>query len=178
MTTKTANLKNGDFVTLFNYYVFDHLDAEGYAHLVDEKGNKIRMHRKIVEDSTHTTGQYSNEHKVTRTRLAKILEGVGHAAFRVTFEKKVDANAVADALEGEDMSTKAKRRKVVSDLMKGETRVMHAKLLRSEQDDVQVELGRYKVIDLEAQAAGKYAQRLVDTRTVSELVVEGTRYYV
>jgi hypothetical protein len=178
MSAKTANLKKGEFLTMFNYYVFDHMDAEGYAHVTDEKGNSIRVHGNIVEHSMHSTTQHSNEQKVNRTRLAQIIEGLGHAAFRVTFEKKIDANAVADALEGQDMTNKAKRRKIVSDLMKGETRVMHAKLLRSKEDDVQMELGRYKVIDLEAQAAGKYAQRLVDTRTVSELVVEGTRYYV
>ena len=40
-----------------------------------------------------------------------------------------------------------------------------------------LQLGRYKVVDLEASEPGKPAQRLVDTRTVTEVVVEGVRYY-
>ena len=55
---------------------------------------------------------------------------------------------------------------------------MHAKLKRSFEDDVEMELGRYRVVDLEKSEPGKPAPRLVDTRTVSELVVEGVRYYV
>ena len=178
MSIKTANLKNGEILTLFNYYKYLKTDADGYVVVTDEKGDDIRVHPEIVERSMHSTSQYTEEIKVNRPRMAQIIEGVGHAAFRVTFEKKVDSNTVADALEDKDISNKAKRRKVISELMRGETRVMHAKLLRSSGDDVQMELGRYKVIDLEAQAEGKSAQRLVDTRTVSELVVEGKRYYI
>jgi len=44
-----------------------------------------------------------------------------------------------------------------------------------------MELGRYRVIDLDALAETNdesRAQRLVDTRTVKELVVNNTQYYV
>lgn len=51
--------------------------------------------------------------------------------------------------------------------MEGETRVMHAKLLRSQEFDASMELGRYKVIDLKVLAqtgsTGR-AIRMVDTR--------------
>lgn len=71
-----------------------------------------------------------------------------------------------------DLSTKAKRRKLVHNLMEGETRVMHAKLLRSQEFDASMELGRYKVIDLEVLAqtgsTGR-AIRMVDTRSVCGL---------
>jgi hypothetical protein len=146
--------------------------------VVDEKGNRLRISKGIVDDSMHSTDQYAKSERVTRTRLAQIMEGVGHAAFRVIFQKQVTPTSIADELEGKDVSTKTKRRKVVSELMKGEKRVMHAKLQRSIEDDVEMELGRYKVVDLEKSEPGKPAPRLVDTRTVSELVVEGTRYYV
>ena len=85
---------------------------------------------------------------------------------------------VADGLADADLGTQAKRRKVVKALMEGEQRVMHARLWRSAEDDVEMELGRYKVVDLEASKPGKPAQRLVDTRTISELVVEGIKYTV
>ena len=177
MSANSGDVKLGEYLTLFNYYKVEGIDDE-YVHVSDEKGNRIRISKGIVNDSMHSTDQYTKSEKVTRTRLAQIMEGLGHAAFRVTFQKQVTPAAVADELEGRDVSTKAKRRKVVNELMRGETRVMHAKLQRSIEDDVEMELGRYKVIDLEKSEPGKPAPRLVDTRTVSELVVEGVRYYV
>lgn len=177
MSANASDVKVGEFMTLFNYYKVESIDDE-YVHVVDERGNRLRISKGIVNDSMHSTNQFSKSEKVTRTRLAQIMEGLGHAAFRVTFQKQVTPTAVADELEGKDVSTKAKRRKVVNELMKGETRVMYAKLKRSFEDDVEMELGRYKVIDLEKSEPGKPAPRLVDTRTVSELVVEGVRYYV
>lgn len=177
MSAKASNVKVGEFMTLFNYYRVESIDHE-YIHVVDEKGNRLRISKGVVDDSMDSTDQYAKSEKVTRTRLAQIMEGVGHAAFRVTFQKQVNSTSIADELEDKDLSTKAKRRKVVNELMKGEKRVMYAKLKRSFEDDVEMELGRYKVIDLEKSEPGKPAPRLVDTRTVSELVVEGVRYYV
>ena len=57
--------------------------------------------------------------------------------------------------------------------MEGEERVMHCKLQRSVEDDPQMELGRYKVIDLENSKPNQPAMRLVDTRTIKWLVVDG-----
>lgn len=79
------------------------------------------------------------------------------------------------------MSTKAKRRKVVKEAMKGETRVMHARLHRTDDFDAAMELGRYRVVDLDElikHGDEKRALRMVDTRTISELIVDGVRYYV
>lgn len=45
-------------------------------------------------------------------------------------------------------------------------------------DDVEIELGRYKVIDLEQSNPGAPANRLVDIRTVKWLVVDGVKYTV
>jgi hypothetical protein len=176
MTAHSQNVQIGEFLTLFNYYKVEHMDSE-YIHVVDEQGNRVRISKPIVNDSMHSTTQYTKSVKVTRTRLAQIMEGVGHAAFCVTFKKQVTPTSVADELENKDLGTKAKRRKVLNELMAGETRVMHAKLQRSIEDDVEMELGRYKVIDLEHSEPGKPAMRLVDTRTVSELIVEGVRYH-
>ena len=177
MSAKASDVKVGEFMTLFNYYRVESIDHE-YVHVVDEKGNRLRISKGVVNDSMHSTDQYAKSERVTRTRLAQIIEGVGHAAFRVTFQKQVTPTAVADELEDKDLSTKSKRRKVVSELMKGEKRIMHAKLQRSIDDCPEMELGRYRVVDLEKSTPGNPAPRLVDTRTVSELVVEGVRYYV
>lgn len=79
------------------------------------------------------------------------------------------------------MSSKAKRRKVVKEVMKGDTRVMHARLYRTDDFDASMELGRYRVVDLDELIKHddeKRALRMVDTRTISELIVDGVRYFV
>jgi hypothetical protein len=168
----------GERLALFSYYKVDKIDKE-YVHCTDENGQGVRIGKPIVNHSCVSTTQYPiGEEKVTRTRLAVIMEGLGHAPFRVTFNKQVKPNVVADGLSDADLTSQAKRRKVVKTLMEGEERVMHARLWRSHEDDVEMEQGRYKVVDLEKSEPKKPAQRLVDTRTIKELIVEGTRYYV
>jgi len=175
------NLKPGDRLFELNYYkvlgVNDTGNPLDTVSLEDQAGAVINVTRGIVEDVMFCTSQYNKEEKVTKRRLAQILEAAGHASFRVTFLKQVASNSVADGLDGSDLSTQAKRRKLVKTLMEGETRVMHARLHRSEEDDVQMELGRFRVVDLEI-PKGEHNERLVDTRTVSELILEGVRYHV
>jgi hypothetical protein len=172
-----AKVEVGERLALFTYYVVTKTDKDN-IYVTDQQGQQLRISAKIVDDSMVSTSQFTEVKKVTKTQLAVIMEGLGHSCFRVTFHKQVVANSVADGLNGEDISTSAKRRKIVQTLMKGEARVMHARLWRGKEDDVEMELGRYKVVDLEASVPGKPAQRLVDTRTITELIVEGIRYYV
>lgn len=167
----------GERLALHNYYTVTSVDSE-YINCIDHAGHAVRIGRDIVDDSMSSTSQYHTSTRATRTQIAQRLDGIGHAAFRVTFTKQVTHTAVADALHGEEMATQAKRRKLVKDLMVGEERVMHARLWRSEDDSAEAELGRYRVVDLEASKPGKLEMRMVDTRTISELVVEGVRYYV
>ena len=171
-----AKVKVGEFLALHNYYKATGLDAE-YVHVTDQNGLALRISRSIVNNSMSSTTQYTHTEKVTRTRLAQIIEGAGHAAFCVWLFKQVVANEVGDGLDGKDLSSQAKRRKVVKELMKGEARTMHARLWRSNEDDVEMELGRFKVVDLEKSTPGDYAQRLVDTRTIWKLVIEGKCYH-
>jgi hypothetical protein len=167
----------GERLALHNYYVVTAVDAQ-WIHCQDHLGNNVKIGRPIVEQSMSSTTQYHTSVRATRTQMAQRLEGVGHAAFRVTFTKQVTHTTVADGLDTQDLGTQAKRRKVVKDLMVGENRVMHARLWRSSDDDVEMELGRYRVVDLEASKPGKIEMRMVDTRTISELVVEGVRYHI
>ena len=173
---EASKVQVGERLALFNYYTVTSTD-KAWIHVKDEKGNGLSIARDIVDQSMTSTTQFQREEEVTRTRLANIIGTAGHAAFRVTFTKAVEPNAVADALADkiDDVKgTQAKRRKVVREAMRGEERVMHCRLCRSGEP---TELGRYQVIDLEAQDTGKHALRLVDTRTVSEVVIEGTRYF-
>ena len=177
--TSAALVKRGERLALFNYYTVDSTDDE-YVHLTDENGLKLRISNGVVDKSMVSTSQFTREFKLNRTQIGKILEGAGHLPFRVTFHKKVESNHVADGLEGKDLETPAKRRKIVKDLMEGQERIMHARLWRSG-DQSDMEFGRYKVLDLEATDAHpekKPQQRQVDTRTITELIIEGVRYYV
>ena len=90
-------------------------------------------------------------------------------------------NDVADGLSGADVTTQAKRRKVVKSLMEGEERVIHARLHRTEDFDASMELGRYRVIDLDElfkHGDESRAFRLIDTRTITELIVDNELFYV
>ena len=174
---RAEKVVSGERMAIFNYYVVRYKDSE-YVHVTDENGSPSRISLSLVEREMVSTSQFEQEKAVTRTQLALKIEGLGHAPFRVTFNKQVSATAVADGLAGEDIGTQTKRRRVVKTLMEGEKRVMHAKLYRSTEDVVEMELGRYRVVDLEASKPGEPAIRMVDTRTVSEVVAEGVRYYV
>ena len=176
---KASEVQPGERLALFNYYTVESVDSD-YIHVRDENDQKLRISKVIVDKSMVSTQQFKREYKLSRTQITKILEGAGHLPFRVTFHKKVEPNHVADGLEGKDLDTAAKRRKIVKDLMEGQERVMHARLWRSG-DQAEMEFGRFKVLDMEATDAHpekKPQQRQVDTRTITELVLEGVRYYV
>lgn len=179
--TDVDALKPGDHLYEVSYYVVESVDDEYVNVVLPVTNASMKISRDIVREQIYTTDQYASEQKMTRSELAQKIETLGHAAFRVTFRKQVSANDVADGLNGADLGSQAKRRKLVKTLMEGEERVMHARLLRSKEFDASMEFGRYKVIDLkqfdETGDIGR-STRLVDTRTVSELIVDNVRYYV
>ena len=176
-----ASLKAGDILYEVSYHTVNKVDDE-YVYVTTEGGTgQIRISRSIVRDSIFSTDQYAKEEKITRTMLAQKIEGLGHAAFRVSFKLQVASNDVADGLDNADMSTKTKRRKLIKELLDGKPRVMHARLFRTKDFDASMELGRYRVVDLDDLAKHgdeKRALRMVDTRTVTELVVDNIRYVV
>lgn len=162
-----------------NYYVVESKDAE-FVDVRDMAGNRLRVGRAVVVDECLTTHQFFEERKVTRTELSHILQNIGHAVFRVTFKKQATPEFIAAGLDSEDVSTNPKRLKVIKKKLEGEERVLHGRLHRTKENDADVEFGRIKVVDLEVASSGSnaYALRLVDTRSITELVVEGVRYYV
>ena len=181
MTSKALAEKvvPGEHLALFNYYKVESVEGSTVT-VKDQNGATIRIPKSMVDLSMVSTSQWNREYKINKRRIVSILEGAGHLPFCVTFHKKVEPNTVADAIEGRDMETQAKRRKVLRELMEGEKRVMHARLWRNG-DDAELEFGRVKVVDLEATAADpvlKPQMRLVDTRSITELIIEGIRFYV
>lgn len=182
--TDVSKLKVGDKFYRVVHYEVTGVDGDD-VHTFSDTAGKSTISRSLVEKSAFTTNQYVTEQKVTRTELAQKIETLGHAAFKVVFRKQVAANDIADGLVGADVTTQSKRRKVIKQLMEGEERVMHARLHRTEEFDASMELGRYRVIDLDELLKhgddGNHthkAFRMIDTRTVTELVVDNKRYYV
>jgi len=180
--TNISKLKVGDYFYRVLHYEVTGIGGGSINTYSDVAGDSS-IATSLVENSAFTTSQFVTEKKVTRTEMAQHIEGLGHAAFRVTFTKMVNPNDIADNLEGADLGTQAKRRKLVKTLMDGEERVMHCRLHRSEQFDAAMELGRYRVVDIAAllkDKNGDYkkALRMIDTRTLTELVVDNIRYYV
>lgn len=179
-TCSVGDLSPGDIMYEVTYYVVESVEDD-HVNVKTPHGVKISITDTLVEETIYTTSQFAKEVKVTRTQLAQKIEGLGHAAFRVTFQKQVTGNDIADGLADRDLGSQAKRRKVIKNLMDGETRVMHCKLYRTSDFDAAMELGRYKVIDLEHFAKTQNESgsiRMVDTRTVSELIVDNVKYYI
>ena len=178
--TDVSQLQIGD-----KFYRVVHYEVTGIegnnVHTKSDTAGHSTISKSLVENSSYTTNQYVEKKKVTRTQLAQKIESLGHAAFKVTFKKQVAVNDVADGLSGADVTTQAKRRKVVKSLMEGEERVIHARLHRTEDFDASMELGRYRVIDLDElfkHGDESRAFRLIVTRTITELIVDNELFYV
>lgn len=178
--TDVSKLKVGD-----KFYRVVHYEVTGIEgdsiHTISDTAGQNTISAGLVEKSAFTTNQYVVEKKATRTQLAQKIETLGHAAFRVVFRKQKSPNDIADGLDGADVTTQAKRRKVVKQLMEGEERVMHARLHRTEEFDASMELGRYRVIDLDElfkHGDLKRSFRFIDTRTITELIVDNERYFI
>lgn len=128
-----------------------------------------------------STASFFKTRFITRTKLAVKVVSLGRRAFRASFQKLPNADEVAnELLEGFDDLTTSFKRKRVRQVMYGQRRVMHCVLERSEDDDVMVELGRVRVLDLEVASEQGFAkaQRLLDLRTIEELIVSGVKYIV
>ena len=174
----SSTLKNGDRFGFFHYYKVTNTDSE-FFHCVDERGDGVRIGKAVIDSGgAASTSHYHTVRKASRTQIAKRIEEVGHHPFGICFLKAPDVGAMADRLDNADLQTAAKRRKIAKSMLEGERRVMHARLHRSAEDDVEMELGRYRVIDLEKSSPGKPAMRLVDTRTVEWLIHDGIKYEV
>ena len=144
----------------------------------DMEGGPVQISISIVENESTCSDQFTVAKKVTRTELSHIIQNIGHAVFRVTFNKKPTAEGMVTAYEAEDTSTTAKKIKVMKSLIDGELRVLHGRLHRTKEYETSVEVGRIAVIDLKESVPGNAAFRLVDTRAITELIVEGKRYFV
>ena len=129
-------------------------------------GQTWSVSKSILETQAYTSDQYTSSEKVTRTELARILEiDIRDKVFSVCFTKMPNLQDQEKILEGADLSTSSKRKRVAKELGVGQERIMHAYAKDTH------DMGRLPVYDVEAKG-----DRLVDLRTIKWLVFANKRY--
>lgn len=167
------SLKAGDLLAVNNKYIVTHVDDEWVHCTTYGTDSGIRFGVKLVEESVFSAAQFTSEQKVTSTELSAKLKAAGHAVFTCVFTKKPTVKAGAAHLDNNvDLGSAAKRRKVAQAILTGEARVLRGCLARHGGPE---ESGRVSVIDLEV-TDGSHNQRLIDLRTITELILENVRY--
>jgi hypothetical protein len=178
-------VKAGQHLYEMNYHVVKSVERDAAGVLQSVLVSNLKGKESIIPaellDELKSTSHYASEQLVTPTTLSAMPETFKEEPFGVTFNKKVEPNDVADALASrleEAGESQAKRRKVMRELMKGERRVMNAKLRLDMYGKPIMPRGRFSVLDLDVAHKGSDPGiRLIDSRTITELVFAGVRYY-
>lgn len=126
----------------------------------------------LVEKEFSFADQFDVEVTTNRTSVVGVLVGRPYTAMTVKFRKKVDLKDAAEALfPGEDFAMGPKLwRSRVEEVMAGEVRTMEG--FHSGEHDAH---GRLKFTEI---VNGAPQQRLIDPRTVFEVICHRTRYTV
>ena len=180
MSINTSQVAVGDRVWTIKHYIVEKIDPHDVHpyHLKAEDGKKIKCDSGVLENGFHSVTKYGNEEKISRTAMKRKIDFAGHGDFTVEFTKKIDPGAFAEevqtAVESGNFGPDAKKRKKwMQKNMKGEARVMQARLFRDKvtNEVATDDAGRIPVYDLE-----KKGKRLVDARTITALTFAGTKY--
>jgi len=125
-----------------------------------------------LKNKAYAASQYSSTLTVSRIELVEALENAGDSVFTVTFCKRVNQKDIVANFQALDKipSSKTELNKIAKVLLAGTERTMVGYL-----DSTEPNMGRSKVVDLEV-SAGKHQLRLVDHRTVKELILQDVRY--
>lgn len=176
---KFTNLKEGNIFSEQQFYTVVKI-AGNKAQLKTLRGEMVVLDDKYIETCLDSAHDYTKTENITRTEISKKFLTCTNIAFTVVFQKQVKDKDVIDDLEklypntGKIMS-KADYIKAVKAAIKkaleGETRI-----LRGYHTGEQDEFGRISCVDMEIITG--HNKRLVDTRTISELIVKGIQYKV
>ena len=85
---KVAELQPGDKLSRISYLTVRSIKSNGSVEVVNEAGNSWTIGKSIVEDECYTATQFSEEEKVSRTKLVEILQNTGDTLFEAKFKKK------------------------------------------------------------------------------------------
>lgn len=155
----------GDVLSRMNYITVVSNDG-GSVQVRDTTGFEWSIGESILRNQAYASDQYAKVQKVTRIELARLLEqDVRDAVFSCCFRKLPNATEQDAMLDGADLGTSAKRKKLAKSLALGPERVLHGYITDTH------ELGRLPVFDLVANSP-----RLVDLRTLTWLTFKNVRY--
>lgn len=162
--------------------VGDRLSRVSYMEIVGKRGSSFSVKNEegmtwtiagsILQNEAYSASQYTEEREVNRTEMVEALESAGDSVFTVVFDKKISQKSIAAALAELDElpSKKTALNKLAKSMMAGEERTLVGYLASTEP-----KMGRSVVIDLEI-PADKHRPRLVDHRTIKELILRNVRY--
>jgi hypothetical protein len=180
-TLDVTQLKPGDILSETSYYVFKGRNVnqiEGHSIVVtNHNGLEMKVGFGIAEDALFSASQFTETKKVTKTELARLLTQVGDTVFQVSFMKQAEKKVIKEALtnvNGGRIKTNNEIASLVDDAYKGELRVLRGFLSSTDE----LLLGRVKVVDLDIRFSGKGdpGYRLVDLRTIQELITKNVKY--
>lgn len=163
--TDVSELKEGDFVSCTQVYVVTS-SGNGHTSLRCLSNNsRSDVADRLVATEFHSL-QTFEERRVNHTQMAEIVKNAMGSVVELHFRKKPQPKDQADLLDGADVSTAAKRRKLVASILEGPERVMRC-TIKCINDQ-----GRAEVLDHENNSEG----RQVDLRTVYRCVFRGRAY--
>jgi len=143
----------------------------------NEEGMTWTVAGSILQNEAFSATQFTKEREVSRTEMVEALESAGDSVFTVVFDKKVSQKSIAQEItdlqaDEEGFQTMSKRdiNKLAKTLLAGTERRLVGYLASTEP-----KMGRSTVVDLEI-ATDKHRLRLVDHRTIKELVLRNVRY--
>ncbi|HSX49074.1 MAG TPA: hypothetical protein VLE44_02340 [Candidatus Saccharimonadales bacterium] len=176
---KFSNLKVGEKLSETQFYNVDKI-VGNRVQLTPDSGETISVDKGYVDAFLTSSDQFEKEEKVTKTELTAIFLGAANTVFKVSFFKQVkEADVLKEILEAHQNSAPKDVEKnfkaAIKKAITGEERVLRG-FHRGGVD----EFGRIHVTDLDitkdASKSYDVRQRLVDPRTISWLIVKGTKY--
>lgn len=137
------------------------------------EGTKWTVRGDLIEKEFSFADQHDIDVSTSRSSVIGVVVARPYTAMTVTFRKKVEPKDVAEVVWGKvgDPAVNEKTfRKVVEDAMAGEVRVMAG--YHTGEHDAHGRLKFNEIVD------GKAQQRLIDPRTIEEVICHRARYQV
>lgn len=143
--------------------------------IIDSFGKELSVGGPILGREMVSAQQYDRTVKISRTEMIEKLMSARDSVFTVKFKKQLNGKRLREQLEEEKYNANdpsPKRTKICNKVIKmGEDRTLTGYLTNTEPL-----MGRSQVIDLGLGPVGKHSTRLVDHRTVDELILRRVRY--
>ena len=182
---QSDQVKTGDFLSEVNYVKVTGKNDD-YTFVKTSRGDKWSISHSVVPEAYTAHNQYHKTVVCNQAELAQRLKDVRSDVFTVVFEKKVASNKViVDSLRVQEFNMETDGARKLSSKMakarKGEIRTLTGYL----HDTNEEVLGRLNVVDLGllpwdtpniSPADILKAKRLVDLRTLHQLIHKGVRY--